>query len=141
MASFPTSLPSFSDKSTENDVAGSATRINGVDINAIQNEIVAVATKVGVTGSAVEATQEYRVTQLEAAKRVFSGSDTCAASTTTTVTDANCAEGSLLLVMASSAGFAALTGVYVSSVGNGSFVVTHSAAAGTETFDYIIVKD
>lgn len=141
MASFPTSVPSFTAKSTENDVPGSTLRVNGEDINGITNEIVAVATKVGIDGSADADSHDYKIAQLEAGKRVFAGSDTCEGGTSTTVTDANCTASSSVFVMATDSGFAALTGVYISAVGSGSFTVTHSSAAGTETFDYIIVKD
>jgi len=140
MATFPTSLHTFTDKSTANDVSGTD-RINGADINAIQNEIAALEAKVGVDGSADTDSHDYKIAQLEAAKRVFAGSATCDAGTSTTVSDSNCTSSSKVLITATSSGFAALTGVYVSAVASGSFTVTHSNAAGTETFDYIIVKD
>jgi len=141
MASFPTSIPSFEAKSTENDVSGSITRINGADINSMTDEIVALATRVGVDGSSEPASLECRLSSIEQGKRVFAGSSACSAGASTVVSDANCTAAGKVFLQASSSGFAALTGVYVSAVGDGSFTVTHSMASGDETFDYLIAKE
>jgi len=141
MAAFPTELPSFTAKSTENDVSGSILRINGEDINSITSEIVAVAAKVGADDSSDTDSLDYRIAQRETGKRVMTGSGTASAGTSTTVTDANCTAGAKVFIMATDANFAALTGVYISDVSAGQFTVTHSTAAGTETFAYMIVKD
>ena len=140
MATFPTAIPSFGVKSTENDVAGSATRINGADINNIQNEIAAIAARVGATGSTTPGTLEYRLGSREEGQRVFAGSGTCAAGGSTAITCAQCTESSRVMLEGTSAGFAQLTGVFVSAVANGSFTVTHSTAAGGESFHYLIAK-
>ena len=76
----------------------------------------------------------------------FSGTFKCSASTSTTVTDANVKADSVILLMAtnSSAGTleAGANKPYVSARNTGvSFVITGaSAAAGTETYSYIIVN-
>ena len=64
-------------------------------------------------------------------------------SATTTVTTANCAQGSTPILMPASANAAAEVGngsIYVSAVANGAFTITHlnSATAG-RTFLYAIV--
>ena len=140
MATFPTSIPSFTSKSTSNDVSGDNERINGADINTLQNELAAALAKIGADSSAVATSHDYKITQLEAGKRVFSGTDTLAASTTTTVTDANCTADSVVVLYPTHADFSALL-VYISDTSAGSFTLTHSSADGDETFNYIIVKD
>lgn len=67
------------------------------------------------------------------------GNHTLTAGTTTTVTDANAIATSVIIVQPTSAAIIAL-GVYVSAKGAGSFTLTHLAAAGTETFDYIVTN-
>lgn len=67
------------------------------------------------------------------------GSGTLTAGTTTTITDAIAKTTSVILIQSTSAAIT-LLGVYVSTKNNGSFVITHGAAAGTETFDYIIIN-
>ncbi|HUV40076.1 MAG TPA: hypothetical protein VMY39_10700, partial [Planctomycetota bacterium] len=59
----------------------------------------------------------------------------------TTVTDANVTTSSTVLVQATSSAFVGLDPIpYVSAVNSGSFALTHGDAAGTETFDYIVVN-
>ena len=64
-------------------------------------------------------------------------------SATTTVTTANCAQGSTPILTPASAGAAAEVGngtMYVSSVTNGSFTITHANSATTgRTFVYAIL--
>lgn len=76
----------------------------------------------------------------------YTGSFTMAASTTKTVTDANVKAGSVILLMPTNASAGALEAgankPYVSARNAGaSFVLTCAgAAAGTETYEYIIVN-
>jgi hypothetical protein len=64
---------------------------------------------------------------------------TLAASTTTTITDARAKTTSTIFIQSTSAAAAAL-GIYVSTKSNGSFVITHASAVGTETVDYVIIN-
>lgn len=67
------------------------------------------------------------------------GSMTCANATSTTVTNKNIHPYTRVAITATNSGAAGLTGVYVSAkTSNTSFTVTHSSAAGTETFDYVV---
>jgi hypothetical protein len=76
----------------------------------------------------------------------FSGSFKCAAATTTTVTDTNVKLNSKIFLMATNATAGALEAgankPYVSARNAGaSFVITSAgAAAGTETYEYIVVN-
>jgi hypothetical protein len=67
------------------------------------------------------------------------GSATLTTGTTTTVTTSDAKTTSVIIIQSTSAAIT-LLGVYVSTKNNGSFVLTHSAAAGTETFDYLIIN-
>lgn len=67
------------------------------------------------------------------------GSATLTAGTTTTITTAGAKTTSVILIQPRSAAIT-LLGVYVSSKSNGSFVLTHGGAAGTETFDWVIIN-
>ena len=59
--------------------------------------------------------------------------------TTTTVTDGNITEASQIMFQgADSAGAGAISGAYVSDISNGSFTLTHTAAAGTRTLRYFV---
>jgi hypothetical protein len=69
---------------------------------------------------------------------VFTGSGTLTAGTTTTITDVNATSSSVIVIQPTSTAIVAL-GVYVSAKNNGNFVLTHLAAAGGESFDYVIV--
>jgi hypothetical protein len=69
---------------------------------------------------------------------LYKSSGTLTAGTTTTVTDANATTTSVIVIQPTSAAIT-LLGVYVSTKSAGSFVLTHGVAAGTETFDYLIV--
>lgn len=59
----------------------------------------------------------------------------------TTVAFVNCAEGShVFLAPETSNAAAALSGIYVSAIGNGSFTITHSVSADTDrTFGYAVL--
>lgn len=70
---------------------------------------------------------------------VTSGSGTLTAGTSTVVTDANVVATSIIMLQARSAAFVALA-PYVSAKAAGSFTITCSSAAGTETFDYVVVN-
>lgn len=63
--------------------------------------------------------------------------------TTTTVTTANCAQGSTPILTPASAGAATEVGsgtIYVSAVTNGSFTITHTNSATTgRTFLYAVI--
>jgi hypothetical protein len=67
------------------------------------------------------------------------GSGTLTAGTTSTITNANAKTTSIIIIQPTSAAIT-LLGVYVSTKNNGTFVLTHGIAAGTETFDYIIIN-
>ena len=145
-AQFPTAAPVLYDsKTTANDVSDTA-HWDGADANAVKEEVLAIAAKVGIDGDTNESSHDYklaaldsRVTTVESRMVVTVGSGTLAASTSTVVSDANAAAGSTIVVQPRSSAFTAL-GVYVSAKGSGSFTLTHSSAAGTETFDYIVVN-
>jgi hypothetical protein len=64
---------------------------------------------------------------------------TATAGTTTTVTDARAKTTSTIFLQSTSAAFNPL-GAYISTKNNGSFVITTTLAAGTETFDYLVVN-
>ena len=147
-AKFPTSAPTlYLDKSTANDVNDTA-HWDGADANIVKAEIVAISAKVGIDGDADPDSQDYRLADiesradaLEARKTVATGSGTLGTSTATTVTNASVAAGSKVVVQATCAGFGALSPVpYVSAKAAGAFTLTHGDAAGTETFDYIVVS-
>lgn len=81
--------------------------------------------------------------QLGAGRSNAVGTFTCTANqATTTVTDANCASGSVVLYMPTTANASAEVGngtIYIGTVSNGSFVVTHANSATTgRTFKYAI---
>lgn len=81
--------------------------------------------------------------QLAAGRSNSVGTFTCTANqATTTVTDANCASGSAILYMPTTANASAEVGngtIYIGTVSNGSFVVTHANSATTgRTFKYAI---
>jgi hypothetical protein len=140
-AKFPTQAPTvYSDKSTANDV-GDTAHWDGSDANAVKAEVVAVAAKVGINGDANPASHDYKIAALESRKAVSTGSSTLVASTSTTVTDSAAGANSTIVVQARSSAFGALSPrPYVSAKGSGSFTLTHGSAAGTETFDYIVVN-
>ena len=64
-----------------------------------------------------------------------------ASATTTTVTDPRAGKESVILFSpTTSNAAAAISGLYVSTKNNGSFVVTHASNAQTDrTFDYVII--
>lgn len=70
---------------------------------------------------------------------VTSGTGTLTAGVTTDVTDANVVATSIIIIQPTSAEFIALS-PWVSDKGAGSFTITSSSAAGTETFDYVVVN-
>ena len=67
------------------------------------------------------------------------GTGTLTAGTTTVVTDANVIATSKIFLQSISAAFTALA-TRVSAKGAGTFTITSDAAAGTETFDYLVVN-
>lgn len=140
-AKFPTTAPTvYVDKSTSNDV-GDGSHWDGADANQVKAEIIAVAAKVGVDDDGETSSHDYKIAQLENRAETKTGTDTLGTSTATTVTDANVTTSSTVLVQATSSGFVGLDPIpYVSAVNSGSFVLTHGDAAGTETFDYIVVN-
>jgi hypothetical protein len=69
---------------------------------------------------------------------IAKGSGTLTAGTTTTVTNALAKTTSVIIIQPTSAALT-LLGVWVSTKSAGSFILTHGIAAGTETFDYLIV--
>jgi hypothetical protein len=140
-ANFPAAAPDvYEDKSTANDV-GDTSHWDGADANQAKAEIIAIAAKVGVDEDWNPDSHDYKIAQLEARKEVKTGSGVLAASTTTTVTDAEVTTDSVVLVQARSAAFQQLNPIpYVSGVNSGSFVLTHGSAAGSETFDYVVVN-
>jgi type II secretory pathway component HofQ len=79
--------------------------------------------------------------QLASGRSNAVGTVTCSTLGTTTVTNANCSAGSQPQLTASSSnGAAAYTSTWVSTVSNGSFVVSHTVASTTDrTFRYAIV--
>jgi len=138
-AKFPTEAPVlYASKTTANDVSDTA-HWDGADANAVKEEVLAIAAKVGVNGDANPASHDYKLAALAARKTVTTGSGTLAASTSTVVNDANAVAGSTIVVQPRISAFTSL-GVYVSAKSSGSFTLTHSSAAGTETFDYIVVN-
>ena len=64
---------------------------------------------------------------------------TLTAGTTTTITDARAKTTSTIILSPTSLAFTALS-AYVSTKSAGSFVITTLTAAGTETFDYLIIN-
>ena len=59
--------------------------------------------------------------------------------TTTTVTDGNITEASQITFQgADSGGAGAISGAYISDTSDGSFTITHTAAAGTRTLRYFV---
>ena len=140
-AKFPTTAPTvYTDKSTSNDV-GDVGHWDGADANQVKAEIVAVAAKLGVDGDPNTDSHDYKIGELEARKEAKTGSGTLGTSTATTVTDANVTTSSVVLVQPTSSGFVGLDPIpYVSALNSGSFVLTHGDAAGTESFDYVVVS-
>jgi len=140
-AKFPTTAPTvFTDKSTANDV-GDALHWDGADANQVKAEIIAVAAKVGIDGDSDSDSHDYKIGELESRSEVSSGSGTLGTSTATVVSDAEIGTSSSVIVQATSAGFVGLDPIpYVSAKSEGSFTLTHGDAAGTETFDYIVVN-
>jgi hypothetical protein len=67
------------------------------------------------------------------------GSGTLTAGTTSTITAAIAKTTSIIIIQPTSAAIT-LLGVYVSTKNNGSFVLTHGVAAGTESFDWVIIN-
>ena len=60
--------------------------------------------------------------------------------TTTTVTDFRAGTNSVIVFSpTSSGGAAALSGLFVSTKNNGSFVITHASGAAGRTLDYVVV--
>ena len=140
-AQFPTLAPTvYADKSTSNDV-GDTSHWDGANANQAKAEIVAVAAKVGINADTNPASHDYKISHLESRKEVKTGSGTLASATSTTVTDASVTANSRIVVQARSSGFQGLSPLpYVSAINAGSFVLTHGSAAGTETFDYLVVN-
>jgi hypothetical protein len=69
----------------------------------------------------------------------LAGSVTLTAGTATTVINSSITSLSRISLLPTNAAAAALTGIYISAKNSQtSFVITHSTAAGTETFDYTI---
>lgn len=67
------------------------------------------------------------------------GSVTLTAGTITTVSNTTITSRSRISLLPTNAAASAITGIYISAKNSQtSFVITHSAAAGTETFDYLI---
>lgn len=139
-ANFPTGAPTvYDDKSTSNDVDDTS-HWDGADANQVKDEIVAIAAKVGIDGDTDTDSHDYKISELEERLSVNKGSDTLDSSTSTTVTDANVTASSVVLLQGTSSAFYGLSPIpYVSSVSSGEFVITHGSAAGTETFDYVVV--
>jgi hypothetical protein len=140
-ARFPVSAPTvYADKSVANDV-GDTGHWDGADANQAKAEVIAIAAKVGIDGDPNASSHDHKIAELEARKVVKTGSSTLGTSTATTVVDANVTTGSKVIVQGKSAAFYALSPIpYVSAKNAGSFVLTHGDAAGTETFDYIVVN-
>lgn len=67
------------------------------------------------------------------------GSATLTTGTTTTITTAGAKATSVILIQPTSAAIT-LLGVYISAKNAGSFVLTHTVAAGTEGFDWVIIN-
>lgn len=70
---------------------------------------------------------------------IVKGNGVLTVGTTTTITIAGALATSKIMIQATSAAFTSL-GVYISAKNDGNFVLTHLAAVGGETFDYIIVN-
>ena len=140
-AEFPTSDPAiYEEKSTANDV-GDASHWDGANANQVKAEVIAIAGKVGIDGDNNSDSHDYKITQLEDRKTIETGSDTLDSSTSTTVTDANVKADSVVIVQGTCSAFYGLSPIpYVSAVNEDSFVLTHGSAAGSETFDYIVVS-
>jgi hypothetical protein len=84
------------------------------------------------------------IQQLASGRSNAVGTFTCTENeATTTVTDANCAAGSAVLYMPTTANASAEVGagtIYIGTVSNGSFVVTHAnSATASRTFRYALV--
>jgi hypothetical protein len=84
------------------------------------------------------------IQQIAAGRSNAVGTFTCTQNqATTTVTDANCASGSTVLYMPTTANASAEVGagtIYIGTVSNGSFVVTHAnSATANRTFRYSLV--
>ena len=136
-AQFPTQMPVlFDDKSTANDVSDSA-HWDGADANALKDELLAVAAKVGADGDESETSLDHRVATLEARPAAAFGYGTLAASTSTVVTDARVTATTTVLLQAVSAEFVARA-AWLSDVDEGSFTLAHSSATGGESFLYIL---
>lgn len=70
----------------------------------------------------------------------ISGTITLTAGTTSTVSNKNITTKSRVLLVPSNAAASGITGIYISArTSKVSFQITHSTAAGTETFDYTIL--
>lgn len=103
-----------------------------------------VAAATGLAGEPFWVTDEKNVRVADGAGnfyplRALSGNGTLTAGTTTVVADSRVTASSKIMVQATSAAFAALQ-TYVSAKGAGSFTLTTLAAAGGESFDYVIVN-
>ena len=84
------------------------------------------------------------ISQLASGRSNAVGTFTCTQNeATTTVTDANCSSGSTILYMPTTANASAEVGagtIYIGTVSNGSFVVTHAnSATASRTFKYAVV--
>lgn len=83
------------------------------------------------------------IQQLASGRSNAVGTFTCTQNqATTTVTDANCASGSTILYTPTTANASAEVGagtIYIGTVSNGSFVVTHAnSATASRTFKYAV---
>lgn len=97
----------------------------------VRNNLKGVATKLSISGTNVEV-QSNRLTT-----DPMSGTFTATAGTSTIVANGNVYRRQNVRITPISSGAAALTGVFISSATAGvDFRLTHSAAAGTETFAF-----
>ena len=140
-AKFPAEAPTvYADKSTANDV-GDSLHWDGSDANQLKEEVIAIATKVGIDEDENEDSHDFKIGELEGRSQVSAGSGTLASSTETVANDGSVTASSRVVVQGTNAAWSGLSPVpYVSAVGEGSFTLTHGSAAGTETFFYLVAN-
>ena len=120
---------------------GTTLHWDGADANQVKAELIAVAAKVGLDNDPNTDSHDYKISQLESRKTVTTGTGTLGTSTATTVSDENVSTASCVIVQGTCSAFFGLDPIpYVSAKASGSFTLTHGDAAGTETFDYIVVN-
>ena len=90
-----------------------------------------------IAGSGISVDQTTGAVTVTAIIPIIKGSATLTTGTTTTITNAGAKTTSVILIQPTCAAMT-LLGVWVSTKSNGSFTLTHTTAAGTETFDYLI---